>query len=345
MALTNTLLQNLRKQSNLDKYENRGSRYGALDLFMKETDNPTGIVSPSLKEAAISAIDRTLQVPVIDYESGITIGSTLPAVISDSENVSQLVTVSFTTYSFGFTQVPTLFKNNEIDMQRDFNSKMGKYINKLGSTLDTAAVAALEAAKTQVATDNLGHTFASNILTSTLANEEVIIGDLGAVMNSNDYYDNLHVVGNTGIQAIIGHLAQHSGNQAIFKEMQFMDKELHFTNRISNAASRKATGYCVNANSVGMIHGFEHEALAGTISRTGHEWGIDTLPGLDLPIGTYYYESVGDFSGIVGSGFTKATRVQKRHFGFAVLIAFVTAYNSATSTIASPILKFNVATT
>jgi hypothetical protein len=344
MALTNTLLQNMRAQSNLDKNEHRGSRYGALDLFMMETDNPNGIVSDDLKNQALTAIDRTLQVPVIDYDGGISIGSTLPATIADSENTSQLVTVSFTTYSFGFTQVPAMFKNNEIEMERDFRVKMLKYINKLGATLDTAAVAALEAAKNQVTPDNLGHTWASNILTAALASEEDIIGDLDAVMNSIDYYNNLHIVGNTGIQGLIGRLRQHGGNQAEYKMLQYMDKQLHYTNRISNAVSRKATGYVVEEGQVGMLHGFEYEALLNSRARTGHEWGTDVLPGLNLPIGTYYYEGVGDYSAISG-GFTAGTRVIKRHYGFAVLIAFLTPYNSDATTIASPILKFNIATT
>lgn len=343
MALTNTLLQNMRAQSNLDKNEHRGSRYGALDLFMIETENPMGIISEDLKGQALTAIDRTLQVPVIDYDGTISIGSTLPATIADSENTSQLVTISFTTYSFGFTQVPAMFKNNEIAMERDFQVKMLKYINKLGATLDTAAVAALEAAKNQVAPNALGHTWASNILTASLANEEKIIGDVNAVMSSLDYYGNLHVVGNTGVQGLIGNLQQHGGYNDQNKQLQYLDKSMHYTNRIADAASRKNTAYVVEEGQVGMLHGFEYEALYNTRSRTGHEWGTDTLPGLNLPIGTYYYEGVGDYSSIVG-GFTKGTRVMKRHFGFAVLIAFVTPYNSDASTIASPILKINTAT-
>lgn len=343
MALSNTLLQNMRAQSNLDKNEYRGSRYGALDFFMTQTERPDGIVSDDLKQQALSAIDRTLQVPVIDYNSGLSIGSTLPVTISDSENTSQLVTVNFTIYSFGFTQVPAMFKNNEISMERDFQTKMKGYINKLGSTLDTAAVAALEAAKNQVSPGTTDHTWSSNILTASLANEEKILGDLDSVMNYLDYYGDLHIVGNPGVQRLIDRLRQHGGNQAQYKALQYMNKELHFTNRITDASSRKATGYCVEGGQVGMLHGFEYEALLGTVARTGHEWGISTLPYLDMPIGTYYYEGVGDNSGIVSGG-TNMTRTVKRYFGFAVLVAFLTPYNSAASTLANPILKFNVAT-
>lgn len=345
MALTNTLLQNLRAQSPVDKNEHRGSRYGAFDLFMMETDNPNGIISEDLKNKALSSIDQTLQIPVIDYDGTIAIGNTLPAVIADSENNSQLYTVNFTCYSFGFTQVPAMFKNNEISMARDFNVKMLKYINKLGATLDTDCVAALEAAKNQVQPDNLNHTWAANTLTASLANEEVVIGDLDAIMNSIDYYNNLHIVGNTGIQAIIGHLRQHGGNQAQYKALQYLDKQLHFTNRLSNAVDRKATAYVVEAGQVGMLHGFEYEALLNSRARTGHEWGTDVLPMLNLPIGTYYYEGVGDYSAIVGGQNAKMTRVIKRHFGFAVLLAFLTPYNSDAANIANPILKIDVATT
>lgn len=334
----------MRAQSNLDKNEYRPSRYGALDVFMAETDNPTGIVSEDLKSQALTAIDRTLQIPVIDDVSGsISIGSTLSATINDSELTSQLVDVNFTVYSFGFTQVPALFKNNEIAMERDFQTKMKGYINKLGATLDTAAIAALEAAKNQVTPNTMGHTWSSNILTAALANEENLIGDLDAVMASLDYYSDLHIVGNTGVQGLIGRLAQKGAQQDTFKAMQYMNKGLHFSNRIADASSRKNTGYVVESGQVGMVHGFEYEALLGTVARTGHEWGIDVLPGLNLPIGTYYYEGVGDNSSFI-SGSAKATRTVKRYFGFAVLIGFLTAYNSAPSTKANPILKFNVAT-
>lgn len=345
MALSNSLLQNMRSNSNLDKNEYRPSRYGALDVFMAETDNPAGIVSEDMKEEALSHIGRTLQVPVIDDNSGsISIGNTLSATIADSELTSQMVDISFTTYSFGFTQVPAMFKNNEIAMERDFQTKMLGYINKLGATLDTAAIAALEAAKNQVTPNTIGHTWSSNILTGALANEENLIGDLDAVMASLDYYGDLHIVGNTGVQGLIGRLAQKGAMQDTFKAMQYMNKGLHFTNRISDAGSRKNTGYVVESGQVGMVHGFEYEALLGTVTADGHAWSIDTLPGINLPIGTYYYESVGDNSSIV-SGFSQGTRTLKRHFGFAVLVGFLTAYNSAPSTKANPILKFNVATT
>lgn len=344
MSLVATALQNLREQSANDKYEMRGSRYGALDLFIEQTADQMGIISPNLRNTAISSIGQTLQVPVINYDSGVSIGNTLSATISDDENTSALISVSFTAYTFGFTMVPSLYKNNEISYQRDFNAKMMKYINALGATLDNACLTALNTAKTQVLANDLGYTFASNTLTAPAADEENIIGDIEALMQGNDFYDQVHLVGNMGLKKLIGRLAQNAGNQAVFKELQYLDKRLHFTNRLADAANRKMTAYAVNAGSVGYVHRFEREALAGTLARTGHEWGIDTLPILNFPIGTYYYESVGDYNAIAGASSADMTRVMKEHYGFAVFVAFLTAYNSDAANIASPILKIDVAT-
>ena len=63
---------------------------------------------------------------------------------------------------------------------------------------------------------------------------------------------------------------------------------------------------------------------------------------LNMPVGTYFYDSVGDYSAIAGAATADMTRTRKEHYGFAVDVAFLTAYNSSPSTLASPILAFNV---
>ena len=61
-----------------------------------------------------------------------------------------------------------------------------------------------------------------------------------------------------------------------------------------------------------------------------------------MPVGTYFYDSVDDYSGIAGAATADLTRTRKEHYGFAVDVCFVTAYNSAPSTLASPIIAFNI---
>ena len=61
-----------------------------------------------------------------------------------------------------------------------------------------------------------------------------------------------------------------------------------------------------------------------------------------MPVGTYFYDSVGDYSAIAGAATADMTRTRKEHYGFAVDVAFITSYNSDSTTLPSPILAFNV---
>ena len=64
MSLVLTRIQNIRSNSNLDKYEYRPSRYGALDAFIQQSNDPTGILTPELKEKARTSIGNILETPV-----------------------------------------------------------------------------------------------------------------------------------------------------------------------------------------------------------------------------------------------------------------------------------------
>ena len=61
-----------------------------------------------------------------------------------------------------------------------------------------------------------------------------------------------------------------------------------------------------------------------------------------MPVGTYFYDSVGDYSAIGGEATADMKRTRKEHYGFAVDVAFITAYNSDPATLPSPILGFDI---
>lgn len=362
MSLVLTRTQNMRAMSDLDKWEYRASRYGALDLFLQDTANPTGIVSSELVQKAVNSVHSTLQVPVIDFDGSVSIGSSRSVTIADDENTSALQTISFTTYAWGFTMVPAAYMNNEIGYQKDFETKFRKYLLQFLSTLDSAGITALDAAKTQVLNDDLAskYSLTSNVLVAALADQDEVIGDISVLMEANDYYDQLHVVGGSSLQSHIRNRLLEKGqfNQEQ-KQYQYNDKVFHFSNRVTDAASQKATGYAVTKGSVGMVTRFEREALRRASSRTGHEWDIITIPGMTVTseaeggntsrtfpfnVGTYYYESVGDYNAIAGAATADLDRAVKEHYGFAVDVAFITSYNSDNTTYPSPILKFSIAT-
>lgn len=342
MSLVLTRIQNIRANSNLDKFEYRPSRYGALNAFMVQSEDPTGILTEELKQKARTSIGNTLETPVIDYDADITIGSTRTLTIADSENTSKMVQITFATYAWGFTIAPAVYMNNEIGIQKDFETKMMKYIYAFAKKLDEAALATLAANKTQVLKNPLLYDWSSNAINAKWTERENVFGDLEVMMGANDFYGQLHIVGDPGVESIMRKLQQHGLYNDVNKQNEFGTKVVHLTNSIAAAGDKYAQGYAVNAGSLGMLTRFERDCLLGTVSGDGHEWGIATLPLLNMPVGTYFYDSVGDYNAIAGAATADMTRTRKEHYGFAVDVAFLTAYNSAPSTLASPILAFNV---
>ena len=342
MSLVNTRILNIRDNSRLDKFELRPSRYGALDLFMGQSQDPNGVLTPELVEKARTSIGNTLETPVINYDESISIGNTRSVTIADSENTSKMVQFSFTTYSWGFTVTPAMYMNNEISIQRDFEAKMMKYIYKFASTLDKAALAALAAAKTQVMANSLFYTFGSNAISAGWLQRENLLGDLNVMMEANDFFGQLHIVGDAGVQSLVRTLAQKDLYNIENKRNEWGDKIFHFTNGITAASNTFAQGYAVQQGAVGMLTRFERDSILGTRSGDGHEWGIATLPVLNMPVGTYFYDSVGDYHTTAGAATDDMVRTRKEHYGFAVDVAFLTSYNSNNATLPSPILAFNI---
>lgn len=342
MSLALTRVQNIRANSNLDKFGYRPSRYGALNAFMVQSEDPTGILTEELKQKARISIGNTLETPIIDYDADITIGSTRTVTITDSENTSRIVQITFATYAWGFTITPAMYMNNEIGIQKDFETKMMKYIYAFAKKLDEAALATLAANKTQVLKNPLLYDWSSSAINAKWTERENVFGDLEVMMGANDFYGQLHIVGDPGVESIMRKLQQHSLYNDVNKQNEFGTKVVHLTNNIAAISGKYAQGYAVSAGSLGMLTRFERDCLLGTVSGDGHEWGIATLPLLNMPVGTYFYDSVGDYHAIAGSNTADMTRTRKEHYGFAVDVAFLTAYNQAPSTLASPILAFNV---
>lgn len=342
MSLVLTRIQNIRANSNLDKFEYRPSRYGALNAFMVQSEDPTGILTEELKQKARTSIGNTLETPVIDYDADITIGSTRTLTIADSENTSKMVQITFATYAWGFTIAPAMYMNNEIGIQKDFETKMMKYIYAFAKKLDEAALATLAANKTQILKNPLLYNWSANAINAKWTERENVFGDLEVMMGANDFYGQLHIVGDPGVESIMRKLQQHGLYNDVNKQNEFGTKIVHLTNNIAAVENKYAQGYAVNAGSLGMLTRFERDCLLGTVSGDGHEWGIATLPLLNMPVGTYFYDSVGDYNTIAGAATADMTRTRKEHYGFAVDVAFLTAYNSSPDTLASPVLAFNV---
>jgi hypothetical protein len=343
MSLVATRLQNWRIENpELDRNMTRPLEYGALDFFIEQTDAPNSIISPNLRDRAFASMGNTVQVPVIDYDGDVTVSNVRTCTIADNENTSALYTVVWTTYAVGFTMVPTLYMNNEITYQHDFERKMEKICRALATTLDSAAITALEAAKTQVYKDPLQYTVTSNVIEVPTQMSTEILGDLNPMMRANAYPGMLHIIGNAGVDSLIRKLAQHGVYNDVNKRMEYDNKVLHYTTQLANAQGKIGSLYAVADGNVGVLTRVDREALRRA-SANFHEWDVVRLPFIDLPVGSHYYTAVGDQSAIAGAASADMTCNVKEYFGFSVDVAFIIAYNSDPTTVANPIMKAQIA--
>lgn len=342
MSLVATRLQAIRKKNpDFDKNEHRLSEYGALDFFYSQSQsNP--LLTADTKAEAVRSAGKTIQVPVINYDGDVTVSNVRSCAVADDENTSALAGFTFATYAVGFTMVRAMYSNNEIDYANDFEKKMKKVARALGAALDNAAIAALEADKTQVLANNLLYTWSSDVISVDWISREEVLGDIEPMFASNDFYGRIHIIGNTGVQSLVNKLAEKGLYNEVNKDYEWQNKVFHFTNRLTNAEGKYATFYAVEDGNVDMLFRYDREAVLGS-SANGHEWDIINMPYINIPVGLHYYTSVGDNSSIAGEATADLNCSIKEYFGFSVDVAFVIAYNSDLENRANPILKAQIA--
>lgn len=341
MSLAATVLNEIRiKNERLDKNEHRLSEYGALDFFVQQSKT-SPLLTSEMRSQAMRGAGKTLKMPVINYDGTFSVSNVRSCTVQDAENTSALVGVTFATYAVGFTVVPAMYSNNEIDRMNDIEKKYLKCARVLGAALDTAAITALDNAKTQVMGDTLIYGFGDTIEVPWASRED-ILSDIEPLMSANDYYGRVHIIGNAGVRSLLNKLAEKGTYNIVDKSLEWSNKMFHFSNRIANEDGYYATFYAVEDGNVDILFRYDREAVLGTTTKVGHEWDIVTMPYLGIPVGLHYYESVGDQSGIAGDATADLTCGKKEYYGFSVDVAFVTAYNSAIETKANPFIAVEI---
>jgi hypothetical protein len=345
MSLLATRIQALRSNAPADKWETRASRYGALDLFINQTTQAGSFITPELEEKAIKAAGSQLQIPVINYDSGVQVqNTTFPLLMPRGENESAMMNVTFIDYFFGFKIYPAAHFNNEISMQRDFEAKYLKHVYKLLSMMEEDAQAALELAKTQVLTDDLGgrYPFTGDTVQVPDAEKDSFVGDMGILMGGNDHFSGIDVVGNSSFESLVRNRLMEKGQfNTEDKTYQWIDKNYHFSNFLSNPAGGKATAFAVANASVGLLEQFDPHCVLGLGSHKG-QFGIDTMPILNMRMGTLEGDDQVDGTGLHGAATSRLTNAVEESYGFHKSVAYLTAYNSAPATRPSSIMKYSL---
>lgn len=350
MSLVLTLMQPLRTQyqGTLDKNELRPSRYGAWDFYKQDSARAGGVIDADMRAKIKASFGNSVVVPVIDSRT-VTIGNVRSCTIADDENTSKLVTITFVTYAFAFTMYPAQYYNNDIKYQTDFTTKMKLYTNKLAATLDSAAIANLEANKNTFWTGVSGnpYTQSGDALQVSQAQKNDYYNNLESIMATMDYYGPLHIVSSTSGAPLVRRLAEQGAANSTNEQWQITPYDFHFTNRIPNAGGIQSTQYVVQEGSVGVETRVDPDALAGHAIGTQMKWDKVNVPlpgGSSIEMGSFYREDCSDASALQ-TGTSGLTRTKREGWEFSVDVAFVNTYSSAPSSQYRPILKTEISAT
>lgn len=342
MSLVETLMQPLRSKytaKTMDKNEMRFSRYGAWDFFQNQTALGTGILTPEVKQLIKGSMGNTVKVPVLDAED-VVISNTRSCTVADSENTSKLVTLTFVTYSFGFTMTPSQHYNNDVAYEQDFQRKLEKYLLKFAATLDTAAVNKLNTDKNQYFPADLlaYYSQSGNALQVADADKNDFYNNLEAIMNTMDYYDRINIIGSTSSKPLVNRLDAQGAGNGINEAFQLGGYAWNYTNRIVNNEGVSATVYAVPDGYVAVENRNDPDARAGSRVGTSKEWSEVQVPIVNMLMGSYYYEDCANKSAL-NAGTAHLTRTKLEGFEWSTDVCYVTAYNSDPAARYSPILK------
>jgi len=350
MTLVNTLLEPLRVEYRgaLDKYENRGSKYGALAQFMRDTNSSNSIFTEDTKAKISSSFGNTVKIPVIDYKD-VTLSNTRSCVIADDENTSELINVTYTTYQFGFTMTPSQHYQNSISYERDFTAKMKGALNKFQATLDSQCIAQLESDKNQEWTnvDPDYYAVVADALQVPLAGKEDFYNQLQSVHGTMDFSaDDVQVISNWQENANVRRYFAQGASNGINENFQLGPYTWDSTNRITNAAGVGSTLYSYPQGTVAIYNRNDPDSIAGhrigSADSPSKEWGVVPITlesGMTINMGTYYTQDCADRSSL-GGGANGASLLEG--FSFHTDVVTMTSYNSDRAGTYSPIIKSEI---
>ena len=223
-TLINTLMQPLRSQyaPRFDKNELRESRYGALRFYQEES-SARPIFDQETINNIMKSYGNSVVVPVLDAQT-VTVSNTYArtCAIVDSENTSDLVTLTFASYGWGFSMTPATHFNNDIAYQTDFDRKLKKYLVQYATELDNLCIASLEADKNQLATGLTDYyAIVAGALQVPQAEKDDFYNQIESLMSSIDFYETAHIIASTKHMPVIRRDMNQGGSNSINQSFQF----------------------------------------------------------------------------------------------------------------------------
>ena len=351
-TLLATLMQNFRSEytANFDRNELRESMYGALRYFQEDSAPDRAIFDAETRDNIMRSYNNSVVVPVLDAQ---VIASTTPytrtCVITDAENDSALVTLTFASYGFAFSMTPATHYSNDVKYQEDFDRKVRKFLIQWADDLDNLCIAQLEADKNAFWT-NIAPDFYAEVadaLQVPLASQEDYYNQLESIHAVADFYDDISVITSTGGMPLVRRQeaqgSQNATNEGF--QMDLRSYRWYQTNRIGNAAGVGSTQYSVGRGTCYIGNRNDADAVQGNRINDVSVWGQEQTPIINFNVGTYFTQDCGDRSAIAGAATAGNTRSLFQGFEWSSDFVVATAYNSDQATRYQPIFKAELLTT
>lgn len=345
MSLLATYQQDIRGEfpNALDRDEWRVTKYGLVNSTIDQTEGIDSIVSPDLKAKAMVSEGRVVAIPVMKKGS-LTVTNTRTCTIGDYENDSALVNLTWTTLVVDISMVSAQYRKNEISYLADLQKKLRLVKDALLSQIESAIFTKLDTDKSTIFNSSLAGTkypLVGDTLQVASADHEYFFNDIGAIQNSDDFYNNtFNVLGSTNLMPYVNHYIHQGPQNDENLSYQFGDKNFAFSNSVVDGASKLATGFILPDGAIGMLTRVNADAQMGHSTGDGTSWSTERIDGIPFDIGVMYKSKCSDQSALNGSGLEHLEATKVENWQFSVDFGLLTSYNSDPVTIASAIKKF-----
>lgn len=339
-----TYLQDLRVQypSRLDRDELKVTQTGLLTMVLEMTSSPNSIVSDDLISLARQSVGRQLDVPVMQ-KGVVTITNVRSCTVNCAQSQSGFVTVTFKTLVADLCMVPSQYEKNEIKYLQDLNRKVTDIVERFLVEIETDLDTALDANKSQVYNSSIiGDKYAltAGAIQVPVAEQDFFFNDIEPINYADDFYSTtVKMVSSSAMMSVISKYINQGGGNAVNTNFQFSGKDFRFSNRITNTAPARSTGYFMEDGSIGMVTRIDPDALAENTATDGTRWFTDRLPGMPFDVGVKYNSNCSDQSALETTGLEHLTATLIEHWQFSFDFAIIVPYNSDLATRPNSIRK------
>ena len=323
-----------RYNDNLDRNENRMSKFGILAAAIEDGTSGKSVIPEGAREEAQAAYNNTQKMPV-QQAFDTTVLTNRAVSINPTSGSSALVTVNYVTKGFDVTINPAEFKNQPISMQAAFNKQIEAGFTKLGKEFESYMIASLDSNLNQqyggTRVEN-HYTTVANIIQVTQAQKALFIADMSTILDENDFDgDNMIVLAKTGYKSDIRFAVEQGAGNSTNTSYVVDGKRFFFSNRIENGGG-DGEGYFFQEGTFGVITRHDFDAQMGSRTTDGHAWDIETDPITGLTYDVFSYETAEDTSALGGGATTGNTRSKVMKWAFRTDFAIILPYNSNAGT-------------